>query len=81
MRTVSADTQEANLNTLIEAAQIEPVAILEKGTRRAILVSSSEYDRLSLDDRIRREAKLRLKRTMAAMQVETQNGCGGNYYS
>ena len=70
MRTVSADARETSIKSLIEAAQIEPVALLEEGGPRAILVSTAEYDRLSREDRIRSEIKERLLRSVAELQAE-----------
>ena len=56
--------------SLIDAAQAGPIALLKVGKSCAIVVSSSEYERLSIADWIRQEAKVRLKQTIAAMQTE-----------
>lgn len=70
MRTLSADAKQINIRELIEAAQEEPVTVLEGGVPAAVVLSPSEFDRLDEQDRIRREAKARLRQTIAAMQED-----------
>jgi prevent-host-death family protein len=70
MRTVATDMNDAKVRQLIEAARSEPVTVLENGEPAAIILSPSEFDRLDEQDRIRREAKARLRQTIAAVQKE-----------
>ncbi|HEY7300568.1 MAG TPA: type II toxin-antitoxin system prevent-host-death family antitoxin [Xanthobacteraceae bacterium] len=70
MRTVSRDAGQIRLGELIEAAQKEPVTVVENGNRVAVVLSPSEFDRLEEQDRIRREAKARLRQTISLMQRE-----------
>jgi PHD/YefM family antitoxin component YafN of YafNO toxin-antitoxin module len=68
MQTLSAE--ETKVRRLIEAARKEPVMVLDDGEPAAIVLSPSEFARLEEGDRIRREAKARLKKTMSAAQSE-----------
>jgi prevent-host-death family protein len=68
MRTLSADAKEIKLRELIEAAREEPVTVLKDGEPAAVVLSPSEFERLDEQDRIRREAKARLRQTIAAIQ-------------
>jgi len=61
MRTLSADAEHIKLRELIDAARKEPVALVEDGGRAAVVLSPDEFDRLDEQDRIRREAKARLR--------------------
>ncbi len=70
MQTLSADNNDIKLRDLIEAARKEPVTVLENGAPAAVVLSPAEFDRLDEQDRIRREAKDRLRQTMARMQKE-----------
>jgi prevent-host-death family protein len=70
MRTVATDVNDAKIRQLIEAARNEPVTVLENGEPAAIILSPSEFDRLDEQDRIRREAKARLRQTIAAVHKE-----------
>jgi len=70
MRTLSADTKEIKVRELIEAAREEPVTVLDNGTPAAVVLSPAEFDRLDEQDRIRREAKARLRQTISAIQKE-----------
>lgn len=72
MRTLSADTQDTKVRQLIEAARAEPVTLLENGAPAAIVLSPAEFDRLDEQDRIRREAKARLRQTIAAIHEEAR---------
>jgi PHD/YefM family antitoxin component YafN of YafNO toxin-antitoxin module len=69
MKTVSADSRDIKIRELIEAAREEPVVVTEKDARAAIVLSPSDFDRLDEADRIRREAKDRLRQTISAMQA------------
>ena len=66
MRTLSNDTGQIKLRELIEAVRNEPVTVLEKGEPVAVVLSPAEFDRLEEQDRIRREAKARLRRTISS---------------
>jgi prevent-host-death family protein len=68
MRTLSNDTGQIELRELIEAVRNEPVTVLEKGEPVAVVLSPAEFDRLEEQDRIRREAKVRLRETIASIQ-------------
>jgi prevent-host-death family protein len=70
MRTLSNDTGQIKLRELIEAVRNEPVTVLEKGEPVAVVLSPAEFDRLEEQDRIRREAKARLRRTISLIQRE-----------
>ena len=70
MRTMSSDTGQIKLRELIEAVRNEPVTVLEKGEPVAVVLSPAEFDRLEEQDRIRREAKARLRRTISLIQRE-----------
>jgi prevent-host-death family protein len=70
MRTLSSDTGQIKLGDLIEAVRDEPVTVLEKGERAVVVLSPAEFDRLEEQDRARREAKARLRQTIAEMQRE-----------
>jgi prevent-host-death family protein len=70
MRTLSADAKEIKVHELIEAARTEPVTVLENGVPAVVVLSPSEFDRLDEQDRIRREAKARLRQTIAAIQKD-----------
>lgn len=54
----------------IEAVRNEPVTVLEKGEPVAAVLSPAEFDRLEEQDRIRREAKGRLRETISLIQRE-----------
>ncbi|MBV9430162.1 MAG: type II toxin-antitoxin system prevent-host-death family antitoxin [Bradyrhizobiaceae bacterium] len=68
MRTLSNDAGQIKLRELIEVAKNEPVTVLERGEPVAVVLSPSEFDRLEEQDRIRREAKARLRETISSMQ-------------
>lgn len=70
MRTVSNDTGQIKLRELIEAVRNEPVTVLEQGEPVAVVLSPAEFERLEAQDRIRREAKVRLRETIASIQRE-----------
>jgi prevent-host-death family protein len=70
MRTLSNDTGQIKLRELIEAVRDEPVTVLEKGEPVAVVLSPAEFDRLEEQDRIRREAKARLRQTISLIQRE-----------
>jgi prevent-host-death family protein len=70
MQTLSADNNEIKLRDLIDAARKEPVTVLENGAPVAVVLSPAEFDRLDEQDRIRREAKERLRQTIARMQKD-----------
>jgi PHD/YefM family antitoxin component YafN of YafNO toxin-antitoxin module len=68
MRTLSADTEEIKVRELIEAARDEPVTVIENGAPALVALSPAEFGRLDEQDRIRREAKARLRQTISAIQ-------------
>jgi prevent-host-death family protein len=68
MRTLSNDTGQIELREVIEAVRDEPVTVLEKGEPVAVVLSPAEFDRLEEQDRIRREAKVRLRETISLIQ-------------
>jgi prevent-host-death family protein len=70
MRTLSNDTGQIKLRELIEVVRNEPVTVLEKGEPVAVVLSPAEFDRLEEQDRIRREAKVRLRETIDSIQRE-----------
>jgi prevent-host-death family protein len=70
MRMLSNNTGLIKLRELIEAVSKEPVTLLEKGKPVAVVLSPAEFDRLEGHDRIRREAKARLRETISAIQRE-----------
>jgi prevent-host-death family protein len=70
MRTLSNDSGQIKLRELIEAVRSEPVTVLEKGEPVAVVLSPTEFDRLAEQDRIRREAKGRLRATISSIQRE-----------
>src|SRR6202795_100121 len=70
MRTLSTDTEQIKLRELIEAARKEPVTVLQNGEPAAVVLSPAEFDRLDEQDRIRREAKARLRQTIPLIQRE-----------
>jgi prevent-host-death family protein len=70
MRTVSNDTGQIKLRELIEAVRNEPVTVLKKGEPVAVVLSPAEFDRLEEQDRICREAKVRLRETISSIQRE-----------
>ena len=70
MRTLLADTHDTKIRELIRAARAEPVTVMEDGEPAAIVLSPAEFGRLDAQDRIRREAKVRLQQTIAAIHKE-----------
>ena len=70
MRMLSNDTGQIRLRELIEAVRNEPVTVLEQGEPVAVVLSPAEFNRLEEQDRIRREAKARLRRTVSSIQRE-----------
>ena len=75
MRTLSADMQDTKVREIIHAAQGEPVTVLENGKPAAIVLSLGEFARLNEQDRIRQEAKARLRQTIAAIHKDvTERG-------
>ena len=72
MRTLPADMTDTKVRELINAARAEPVTLLENGEPAAIVLSPTEFDRLDEQDRIRREAKARLRKTIASIHQEAK---------
>jgi prevent-host-death family protein len=70
VRKLSNDTGQIKLRELIDAVRNEPVTVLEKGEPVAVVLSPAEFDRLEARDRMRREAKMRLRETISSMQRE-----------
>jgi prevent-host-death family protein len=70
MRTVSADDEKIELRKLIDAVRDEPLTVLENGEPALVLLSPAQFDRLEEQDRIRREAKERLRLTISSIQAE-----------
>jgi prevent-host-death family protein len=70
MRTLSNDTGRIKLRELIEAVRDEPVTVLENGEPVAVVLSPAEFDRMEEQDRIRRQAKERLRVTISSIQRE-----------
>jgi PHD/YefM family antitoxin component YafN of YafNO toxin-antitoxin module len=68
MQTLSAE--ETKVRRLIEAARSAPVLVLDDGEPAAVVLSPSEFARLEEGDRIQREAKARLRKTMSLAQAE-----------
>lgn len=63
-------SEKIGLRELIKAVGEEPVTVLSNGERAAVVLSPAEFDRLEEHDRIRREAKARLRQTIAAIRRE-----------
>ena len=70
MQTIIADGTDKKIRELIEAASKGPVTVIENGHPAAVILSPAEFDRLDEPDRARREAKDRLRATVAAMRAE-----------
>jgi prevent-host-death family protein len=70
MRTLSNDTGEIKLRELVEVVRSEPVTLLENGEPVVVVLSPAEFERLQEQDRVRREAKERLRRTISSIQRE-----------
>ncbi|MFZ1107439.1 MAG: type II toxin-antitoxin system Phd/YefM family antitoxin [Rhodomicrobium sp.] len=70
MQTLSAEIEDAKVRKLVEAARKAPVTLLDDGEPVAVVMSPEEFARLDEQDRIRRDAKARLRRTIAAAQAE-----------
>jgi PHD/YefM family antitoxin component YafN of YafNO toxin-antitoxin module len=70
MRTLTAEMHDTKVREIIHAAQGEPVTVLEDGKPAAIVLSPIEFARLSEQDVVRREAKARLRQTIAAMHKD-----------
>ncbi len=70
MQTLSAAIEDLKVRRLVEAARKEPVTVLEDGEPVAVVLSPEEFERLDEQDRVRREAKARLRQTMAAVHAE-----------
>jgi prevent-host-death family protein len=70
MRTLSNDTGRVKLREVIEAVRDEPVTVLENGEPVAVVLSPAELDRMDEQDRIRRQAKDRLRVTISTIQRE-----------
>jgi prevent-host-death family protein len=70
MRTLSTDTEQIELRALVEATRNGPVTVLANGEPAAVVLSPAEFDRLDEQDRIRREAKVRLGQTIATIPQE-----------
>jgi prevent-host-death family protein len=70
MRTLSADIKDIKVRELIEAAREEPLTVLENGEPAVVVLSPAEFDRLDEQDRVRRDAKARLRKTISALQQE-----------
>ena len=70
MQVLSNDAGEIKIRELIEAARSEPVTVTQNGEPVAVVLSPSEFDRLDAQDRIRREAKERLRQTISSIHRE-----------
>ena len=70
MRTLSADTEKIGIRELIDAVSKEPVTVLANGEPAVVALSPAEFDRLEEHDRIRREAKVRLRETISKIHRE-----------
>ena len=69
MQTMPADRNPA-VRQLIDAAAREPLTLTDNGTPATVILPPAEFQRLDEQDRIRREAKLRLRETVASIQAE-----------
>ena len=72
MRTLMTETEQIKIRELIEAARKEPVTVLENGEPAVVVLSPAEFDRLDEQDRIRREAKARLRETIASIHRDAR---------
>lgn len=70
MQTIVADVTDPKIRELIDAAARGPVVVVEGGQTAAIVLSPQDYERLEAPDRARREARARLRETVAAMRAE-----------
>jgi prevent-host-death family protein len=70
MRTLSADNDRIKVRELIEAARGEPVTVLHNGEPAVVVLSPADFERLAEQQRMRHEAKARLRRTLSAMQKD-----------
>lgn len=70
MRTLSNDTGQVKLRELIDTVRDEAVTVLEQGKPVAVVLSPAEFDRLEEQDRVRREAKARLRQTISTIHLE-----------
>ena len=68
MRTLSNDTGQIKLRELTETVRDEPVTVIENGAPVAVVLSPAEFNRLEEQDRIRRDAKARLRETISSIQ-------------
>jgi prevent-host-death family protein len=71
MQVLSKDAEEIKIGELIEAARSEPVTVMQNGEPVAVVLSPSEFGRLDAQDRIRREAKERLRQTISSIHRES----------
>jgi prevent-host-death family protein len=72
MRTLTTETEQIKIRELIEAARKEPVTVLENGKPAVVVLSPAEFDPLDEQDRIRREAKARLRETIASIHRDAR---------
>lgn len=72
MQTLSTEIEDPKMRRLIDAARKEPVMLLEDGELAAVILSPEAFERLEQAERIRREAKERLVRTISAAQTEAR---------
>jgi len=70
MQMLSTEIEDVKVRRLVEAPRKEPVTLLDDGEPVAVVLSPEEFERLDEEDRIRREAKARLWKTIAAAQAE-----------
>jgi prevent-host-death family protein len=70
MRTLSADNDRIKVRELIESARDEPVTVLHNGELAVVVLSPADFERLAEQERMRQEAKARLRRTLSAMQKD-----------
>jgi prevent-host-death family protein len=70
MRTLSADIEKIGIRELIDAVRHEPVTVLANGEPAMVVLSPAEFNRLDENDRIRREAKVRLLQTISTIHRE-----------
>jgi prevent-host-death family protein len=70
MRTLSADNDRIKVRELVEATRDEPVTVLQNGEPAVVVLSPADFERLAEQERMRHEAKARLRRTLSAMQKD-----------
>ena len=70
MSSFTTTTNQRTIRELIDASRKEPVTMIDDGVPAAVVLSPAEFERPDEHDRIPREAKARLRRTISAIHRE-----------